>query len=167
MWKVRLNVQSNSGRGDSAITEHSKPRRGAKRRPLSGLLWAGFIFVLGAQIIHATVPSSAVAWAVRGVAGAVDVAVAGYLIRRVRCERRITRIYQASRSEDREVLRWEISRAVADLARRGQLRGSFEERAASVRDELMSREKSLAGRLWSNADAVPKGDRSTSGKHPS
>jgi hypothetical protein len=146
------------------MTEHSKPRRG---RPLSGLLWAGFIFVLGAQIIRATVPSSAVDWAVTGVAGAGDVAVAGYLIHRVRFERRITRIYQASSSEDRQVLRWEITQAAADLARRGQLRGSFEERAASVRDELMSREKSLAGRLWSNADAVPKGEGSSSGKHPS
>jgi hypothetical protein len=147
------------------MTEQSKFRSRARRRSLSGLMWFGIIFVLGTQIIRATVPSSEIAWAVTGVAGVVDVVAAGYLIHRVRYERRITRTYQASSSENREILRWEISQAVDDLDRRGQLRGSLDERAAMVRAELVSREKSFAVKVLSKAEAEPKGDPSSSHKY--
>jgi len=161
--RVRISLEV-PVRADDAITEHSKARL-RQRRPLTGLMWFGAIFVLGTEIIRATVPSSGVAWAVTGVAGVVDVVVAGYLIHRVRHERRTTRTYQASSSENREILRWEISHAINNLDRRGQLRGSLDEHAAAVHAELVSREKSFAGKVLVEADGGPLGDPSSLRKH--
>jgi hypothetical protein len=64
----------------------------------------------------------------------------------------------ATSLEDRAVLRWELSQAIADLDRRGQLRGSPDERAALVRGELMSKENSFAGKLLSKPTSGSRKD---------
>jgi hypothetical protein len=81
-----------------------------KNPPLLGLLWIGLLFTVGVQIVLAVAPPSAYAWVFTCVAGIVDLVVVVYLTSRIRTERKVTRIYQATSHEDRAVLRWGSAR---------------------------------------------------------